>query len=335
MKKGIPPREADRRRRVDALQAGIVRGLAGHRLADHRRVLAPGAEVDGPLPDGLLAAGDRDAGQRPGDGGVVGIEEVLAAVEPARHAVRAPVAADAPRETALAPRGVVDVGVVGALDRDVGEVVHPQPAAQPVGQVLGQVRAGVEAAAPRHLDRAPAPVRRRRRPLVQDVEARVAGRGPRPDVAVLRAEPVARLGEPVVVERRVLAPAHRPEERVADRVPLERRRGVHREQEARGPILLVDRVVHDREVEQRHALHPHHGVLQHRVVIDVQDRGPRRDLPPRLRLHAGGEAAVGDPVLLLRDLLERLAVEQDLRLLRPEGALLRRPLRLLLQRRAA
>ena len=265
------------------------------------------------------------------------LKKYLAPIEPPAHAVRAPVSAHAAGEAPLAPRRVVDVGVVGPLNGDVREVVQAQPAPKPERQVLGEVRPRVEAAPPRHVHHLSAAVVDTDGLLVQRVDPRVPRRRRRAHVSVLGAESVAGLREPVVVERRVLAAADGPEERVADRVPLEGRRGVHRQQEARRPVLLVDRVVDDRQVEDRHALHAHQRVLQHGVMVDVQHRRARRDLPARLRLHARGEAAVGDPVLPLADLLEDLPVEEDLRLLRAEGALLGRLLlrRILLQQGAA
>ena len=102
-------------------------------------------------------------------------------------------------------------------------------------------------------------------------------------------------------------------------------------QETGRPVLLVDRVVEDREVQEREPLRLQEGVLEERVVVDVEHHRARRDLPARLRLHAGREGALRDPVLLRADLLDPLPVEVDVRLLPAQH----RPLRLFADHRGA
>ena len=78
----------------------------------------------------------------------------------------------------------------------------------------------------------------------------------------------------------------------------ERRDAVGRNQEAGRAAVFLGRVVDDRQVEHRHALDLEDRVPQQRVVIDVQDDRVGVQIPARRRLHAGAEAAVGDPVFL-------------------------------------
>ncbi len=146
--------------------------------------------------------------------------------------------------------------------------------------------------------------------LVVEIRPDVAVPGPCV-IAVLTAEPLACLRVVVVQERRVLAAIDRPEERVVQGLPAQRRGTVGRYQDAGCAIFFLGRVVHDRRVEHRHAFHAHHRVGEHRVVIDVQDDGTGVQVPARRRLRAGGETAVGDPVLLRSDLLDLLAEEND------------------------
>ena len=178
--------------------------------------------------------------------------------------------------------------------------------------------------------------------LAQVVEADLPLRAGRRDVSVLRADALAGRRVPVVEERGVVAPVDRPEERVAQRLPANRGRPVHREEEAGCAVLLVDRVVHDRQIQHRNALHLEERVGQERVLFEVQDHGAGCELPSRRRLHARGEAALGDPVFLVADLRDLFAVEVDVRLLSAKQRLRRRlrrpawPLRgLILHRRRA
>ncbi len=80
-------------------------------------------------------------------------------------------------------------------------------------------------------------------------------RSGRRDVPVLRARALTGLGEPVVVERRVLAATYRPEERIAQALAAHAGCRVHGDQESGRPIVLLERVVQIRDVEDRHALH--------------------------------------------------------------------------------
>ena len=92
----------------------------------------------------------------------------------------------------------------------------------------------------------------------------------------------------------------------------ERRRSICRQQEPRGAILFLRRVVEDRQVQHRHALHREDRLAQHRVVIDVEDDRVGMQVPSRRRLDARGEAAVRDPVLLRSDFLDGLAEKIDI-----------------------
>ncbi len=140
------------------------------------------------------------------------------------------------------------------------------------------------------------------------------------DVAVLGAVALAGLAEPVVHQRQVLAAIDGPEEGVAERAAADQRRPVDRQQEAGRAVLLVDRVVQRRQVEQRHVLDLEHGVGQHRALVDGEGDGAGGHLPARRRLDAGREAALADPVAIGAELLDRLAVEERVGLLRAEEA---------------
>ena len=58
-----------------------------------------------------------------------------------------------------------------------------------------------------------------------------------------------------------------------------------------------------------------------RALVEGQRDRAGGHLPPRRRLHAGGEAALRDAVAVDADLLDRLAVEEGVGLLRAEEAL--------------
>ncbi len=128
---------------------------------------------------------------------------------------------------------------------------------------------------------------------------------------------------PVVEERGVLAAVDRPEEGVADRLAPQRRRAVGGDQEPGRPVLLVDRIVDDRRVEERHALHLEHRVARERVVVERDRRAVGDDLPPRRGLHAGREPALLDAVLVGAQLVQLGAPEHRDRLLRAEQAAVR------------
>ncbi len=319
------PRERDAQRRVD-LEAGqpliadrlVVAGLA----AQDRHVLAADAEVDRRLADLALAAAEIDARQAAagGDvaGGAEGVEVVDAVHRAAQH-VLAPRAADVAAEAARALGGAVDVLLIEPLGGAVREVVGVGPCAQPAAEVLRH--AAVDAVAAPGL-RGGAAVGRRRRLLVEHRRPQIAARARRQHVAVLAAELLAGLGEPVVRERRVLAAVDGPEERVGQRLPAQRRGAVGRDQEAGRAVVLLDRVVEDRQVHQGDALDLQQRVAQERVVVEVDDRAARHHLPPRRRLDAGAERAVDHLVLLRAELVNLLAAEHRFRFLRAEHAAL-------------
>ncbi|MEZ5415858.1 MAG: hypothetical protein R2708_00750 [Vicinamibacterales bacterium] len=119
----------------------------------------------------------------------------------------------------------------------------------------------------------------------------------------------------------VLAAVDRPEEGVADRLPLIRGPAVGGQQEAGRAAVVLNRVVEKGQVEDRHVLHVHDGVPQDGVIADVDRERAGHDLPARRRLHAGREAALGDAVAVLAGLLDHLAVEVDVGLERAEHAL--------------
>ena len=133
-----------------------------------------------------------------------------------------------------------------------------------------------------------------------------SGRG---GVAIVAGEGVARLRRPRVVERRVHVARHRPEEGIADARSVDRGRAVARHQETGRPVLLVDRVVDERQVEQRDVLDLQDGVLEHHALVQ-HDRAVRSGEDPAWRrLIAGRKGAVRQPVGLGADALEAFALE--------------------------
>ena len=250
--------------------------------------------------------------------------EELVSVESPVQVPRAQRAADRAAVDAGAPRRIEDVLVVRLVNGDVGEVVGPRPGPERPAQPLRQVPADF-IAAPLGRGHRRAFVGVRRLVLAEVVEAQLPFRAGGGEIAVLGADALAGLREPVVKERRVLAATDRPEEGVAQSLAADGGGAVGRDQEAGCAVLVVDRVVEHRQVQHRDALHLEQRVGEQRVVVEIQHHRPGRELPPGRRLHTGGEAAVRDLVLLLADLLQRLAVEVDVGLGGPEHvALLRR-----------
>ena len=123
-----------------------------------------------------------------------------------------------------------------------------------------------------------------------------------------------------MIDRRVVAAADGPEERVAEHLALEGRRAVGRNQESRRAVVLLDRVIEDGQVHQRHALDPEDGVGQERVIVEVDRHRPGDDFPAGCRLDAGGEAAVLDLVFLGPELGQRFSPEVGVGLLAAEHA---------------
>ena len=159
----------------------------------------------------------------------------------------------------------------------------------------------------------------RSRPVDQ-VEQDFAARAGRRREAVLAAERLPGLRVPVVVEGRVLAPRDRPEERVAQAGAERARRGVRRQQEAGRPVVLAERVVHHRQIEERHALDAHDGAAEQDVVVQHHRQARPRDRPALRRLDAGREAAVLNLVPLVGDAFQPIGPEMDLGLLGAEQA---------------
>ena len=130
-------------------------------------------------------------------------------------------------------------------------------------------------------------------------------------VAILGADALAGLRVPVVLDGRVLAAIDRPEERVVQRVAAQRRHPVGRNQKAGRAVPFFRRVVQDRQIEHRHALHRQHCLPQQRIVIDVQDDRVGVQVPARRRLHARRKAAVRDLEFLRSELFDFLSEEVD------------------------
>ena len=156
--------------------------------------------------------------------------------------------------------------------------------------------------------------------LAEHVHPRVALRAGVGDVPVLAAEPLPGPGEEVVVEGRVLAAIDRPEERVAQAHAADRRRAVGRQQESGRPVLVVDRIVERRQVEERDVLHAQHHVLEEGMLAGHEGDLRGAHVPPRRGLAAAGEPAVRKDVRVIVDLLDRVGPEDDVRLLRAEQA---------------
>ena len=258
----------------------------------------------------------RQAGQRPGDPRIAAGEELPALLRRRRGVQELPRARDVAVPGALALGGVEDVLLVERVEREVGRVVDAGAALEPQRQVLVDRAVQQDAAGFGHLVAVDVG-----RLLQQAVGPQVAGVGRRAQPAVLRAVALAGLREPVVQHGQVLAAGDGPEEGVAHRLALVGGAAVGGQQEAGGPVVVLDRVVEDRQVEDRHVLDPHHGVAEHGVVADVDRGRAGHQLPPRRRLHAGGEAALADPVAILAGLLHGLAVEVDVGLEGAEHAL--------------
>ena len=121
-------------------------------------------------------------------------------------------------------------------------------------------------------------------------------------------------------ERGILAARDRPEERVAERLAFDRRGAVCRNEEAGRPVIVLDRVVEERQIHHRHALDPEDRVLQERIVVEVERRITRDHLPAWRGLHARAERAVHDPVFLGSELVDLAAAKEGIGLLRAEHA---------------
>ena len=156
-----------------------------------------------------------------------------------------------------------------------------------------------------------AAVRARGRGLVEQVPGQLAIGAAAEVVAIFRPEPLARLRIPIVHEGRVLAAVDGPEKGVVNRLAAQRRGAVGGDENAGGAVFVLGRVVHDRDVEQRHAFDVQDRVAQQRVVIDVEHDRIGVQVPARRRLDAGREAAIGDLVFLGADLFDDVAEEVD------------------------
>ena len=236
-------------------------------------------------------------------------------VERGVQRVGAPRADEVAAERPLIARQIVDVGVERLRGLDARRVVDPHAGAQVTGQHLVGAAADLVIAARRLrvLDAAVRDVGHF--VLIEEVGAEAAVGPAAPVIAVLAADTLTGLREPVVHQRRVLAAIDRPEEGVVKRLAAQRRGSVGGNQEAGGAVAALGRVVHDRQVEHWHALDRHHRVLEQRVVVDVEVHHTGLHVPAGRRLHTGAEAAVRDLVFLRADLLDRLAEEVDNRVL--------------------
>ena len=142
---------------------------------------------------------------------------------------------------------------------------------------------------------------------VRKAAARGRGLGP----AQLVAEPVAELRVAVGIEGLVDAAAHGPEEARAGDEPAIGRVAEAREQEAGRAPVAPDRVVEVGQVEGRHALDAEHRVRRDDLVVDLDRGAARAELPARVRLRAGGEAAALDLVRPVVDPLDALRLDED------------------------
>ncbi len=264
-------REAQPGKDVEAREPLIDRRGLRAPLGQQVRALALDREVERRAEQRLLRALKGDAGRAARQRRLRGPVEELAVVERAVDVPAADRAGDRPADDALAVGRLEDVLVVRLLDGDVGEVVDAAARAELLRQLLRHVARDLVALAGRRGRRAAVRVRVLRFVLLQVVEPNLSIGSRRGDIAVLAADPGSGLREPVVEERRVLAPVDRPVEGVAQRRPADRGAPVQGHQEPRRAVLLVDRVVHDRQVQHRHALHLEECVGEHRVVIEVED----------------------------------------------------------------
>ena len=212
-------------------------------------------------------------------------------------------------EVALVARDVVDVGVQRLRGGNAGKIVDARARAQVSRQELIGAAAELEAARTRKRLVDAIRVDDRGVVIVEQVGLEIAIVAAAEVVAVLAADALAGLRIPVVEKGRVLTAIDRPEESVVNRLAAKRRRAVAREENPGGPVFLFCRVIQDRQVEHRHTLHPEHGLLHKRVMVDVEGDGVGGQIPARRRLHAGREPALGDLVFFGTELLDRLAEE--------------------------
>ena len=123
--------------------------------------------------------------------------------------------------------------------------------------------------------------------------------------------------------RGVLTAADGPEKGVADGLAFDRRRAVGWDQQPGGSVVLLDRVVEERQIHHRHALDPKDGITQQRVVVEVDGDGTRADVPARRRLHAGREVAADQTIFFRSELVDFLSPEVGVRWLGAKHALIR------------
>ena len=164
------------------------------------------------------------------------------------------------------------------------------------------------------------PIHERRFFLVDHIDPGISLRPAAELVPVFAAVPLPGFREPVVQKRRVVAPPHGPEECVAEGLAANRRGAVGWNQEPGRPIVFLNRIVENRQVEDRDTLHPEHRVHEQRIVVEVQRHAAGGDIPARCRLGARRETAVDDAVFFRPELLDLVAPERGVRLLRAEQA---------------
>ena len=98
------------------------------------------------------------------------------------------------------------------------------------------------------------------------------------------------------------------------------RHAVDRHQEAGRAVVLLDRIVEDRQVHQRDVLHAKNRVLQVRVVVEMERDDVGLKIPARRWLHAGRKPATNNPIDLGTNLLQLFTPEERVRFLRAEDA---------------
>ena len=300
---------ADLRHQFESGVREVRRDAAVRVLAHQVRIVADQRVVGARSEERPLVARDGHPRPRAVERRTVHAGEVLVAVHRAVQRKAADQADDVPAVVPRIARRVVDVGVRRLHRLEAGEVADVRPGAKPARQTLVGRAAQLVAA----LCRQPRPRFVRRLFLVEPVRLEVSVRAGAEVVAVFTAVPLRRVRKPVVQRRGVLAAVDGPEEGVVKRLAAERGRPVGRQQEPGRAVLTFGRVIQERRVQQRHALHPEHRVAQQGVLVEIQHHRRRMELPARRRLHAGREAAIRDPVLLRAGLLDGFAEKVHVR----------------------
>ncbi len=306
---------------VETCQSAILYGFSFlYRLVDLSDVLGVHAEVDLGLADRALATIERDPRQPTRAGQAVLVVEDVVLVDGGVQDVASPVARHVPANGPGAVVRLQNVLLIALLDREIRGVVDVRAGMQPRSELLRQPAAHREIR--RRVRRLHAAVALLviRSVLVQQVELGVAAVAAPELVPVFAPERLTGLRVPVVQERRVLAAVDRPEEGVAERLPADGGGSIDRDQKAGRPIVVLHRVIEGRQIHHGHALDPQGRVGQKSVVVDLQRHRSADHLPTRRRLNAGRKRAVYDLVRIGTKLVDLVAPEHGVRLLRAEHA---------------